>query len=448
MIEPAADSRIQWFQEARFGLFVHWGMYSVLGRGEQIMARDLMPSAEYERYAAEFRPAPDWAERLAERAVRAGARYVVVTTRHHDGYCLFDTATTDFNAARTGPGRDLISEYVQALRKAGLRIGFYYSLLNWRRRCFWSPDAYADDLPRMVEQVHAQVRELMSRYGPVDILWYDAPALPGSAAHGMWGGRPIQTTPAEFWRAHELNAMARRLQPHILINNRSGIPGDFGTPEQCVTADGEGRPWETCMTVNYAPGWGYIRYSLANKTPGEVLFNLMDAVRLGGNFLFNVGPRADGSIDDREGRILDEIGRWMAKHGEAVYGTRPTGVYPLRGRVQGPMYHYGMWTCKGATGYFAMFYYPGSELVISKIAPRPVSARLLGDERPLELVPASNGRTVVKGLPETPPDPLAPVLRVEFEAPPKAVTALDARWLDGTFTPPAGDNAAAQAGAC
>ncbi len=429
--DPDLKQRVQWFQEARFGLFVHWGMYSVLGRGEQIMARDLMPLAEYEPYAQQFQPRADWADRLAERAADAGAKYIVLTTRHHDGYCLFDTATHDFNAARTGPGRDLVAEYADAARRAGLKVGFYYSVLNWRWLATWDPVKYEHELPRLVDEVHAQVRELMTCYGRIDILWYDASALPGSAAHGMWGGHPLKADRAEFWRAEELNAMARELQPHILINNRSGAPADFGTPEQRVEADAEGRPWETCMTLNYAPGWGYLRHSLANKTAGEVLFNLMDAVRLGGNFLFNVGPRSDGLVDEREGAVLDQIGQWMRKHGEAVYGARPERIYPPRGRAQGPMFHYGMWTCKGATAYFTFFYYPGEELIISKIGPAVRRAELLTTGEKLGVEPISNGRTRLTGLPADPPDPLAPVVKVEFEAPPYALTELPAEWLDG-----------------
>ncbi|MBN2450473.1 MAG: alpha-L-fucosidase [Lentisphaeria bacterium] len=427
--------RRTWFEEARFGLFVHWGCYAVLGRGEQIMARDLMPLREFEPLAQQFRPRGDWARRLASRAVAGGARYVVLTTRHHDGYCLFDTATHGFTAARTGPGRDLVREYVEALRAAGLRIGFYYSLLNWRWRCHWDPVTYADELPRMVAEVHTQVRELMTRYGKIDILWYDAPSLPGSAAHGMWGGKALQVPAAEFWRSAELNAMARELQPGILINNRSGLPEDFGTPEQRVEAEG-GRLWETCMTVNYAPGWGYLRHSMANKAPGEVLFNLVDAVRLGGNFLLNVGPRADGAIDAREGEVLDRIGRWLGRHGEAVYGTCPARIYPARGgRVQGPMFHYGMWTCRGSVGYLSLFYYPGEELILSKIGPRVVSASLLTTGEALQVDAIPNGRWRIGGLPSEPPDPLAPVVKVSFEGPPYALTDLGPEWLDGTWRP-------------
>jgi alpha-L-fucosidase len=307
--------------------------------------------------------------------------------------------------------------------------------MSWRWRGYWSPERYPEDLTAMVDEVHAQVRELMTNYGPIDILWYDGAGVPGRQAHGMWGGDPIEVTPAAFWRSAELNAMARELQPHILINNRAGVPEDFGTPEQRISTEGAGRPWETCMTLNYAPGWGYLPQSLANKTAGEVLFNLMDAVRLGGNFLFNVGPRPDGAIDAREGTVLAEIGRWLEVHGAAVYGTRPTAIYDLsRGRVQGPMFHYGMWTCRGNKGYLTLFYYPGETVVLSKVGPRPQRARLLTTGAPLGLESASNGRTVIGGLPATCPDPLAAVIEVEFEGPPYAITQIDADWLEGTFS--------------
>lgn len=191
------------------------------------------------------------------------------------------------------------------------------------------------------------------------------------------------------------------------------------------------------MTLNYAPGWGYLRHSTANKAAGEVLFNLMDAVRLGGNFLLNVGPKPDGSVDDREGDILDQIGAWMAKHGEAVYGTRPEGIYDLSGgRVQGPMFHYGMWTCRGQTGYLTLFYYPGERLVLSKLAPEAVRAELLTTGDRLRVRATSNARTLIEGLPPDPPGPIAPVVKVEFAGPPYAVTSIGAEWLDGTMTLP------------
>ena len=435
---PASESRerrLAWWKEARFGMFVHWGCYSVLGRGEQILLRDFMPLEEYRVVAARFRPADDWAEVVAEQAVRAGARYVVLTTRHHDGYCLFETETDPFNAARTGPGRDLIEEYVEALRKRDLRVGFYYSIINWRWRGFWDPQRYADELPRIVEEIHAQVRELLTHYGKIDILWYDIPAAPGNRTPGSFGyqPRPVEASSADFYRAAELNTMARELQPDILINNRSGLPEDFGTPEQRIDPEEGERAWEACMTINYAPNWGNIHHSVADKTAGQVLFNMIDAVRLGGNFLFNIGPDERGYVTPRDRDALDRIGKWLEIHGEAVFGTAPEGIYPTP--RQGPCYHYGMFTCRGRTAYLVLFYYPGDYVVLSKIGPAVKRAELLTTGASLEVEPMSNARWKISGLPAAPPCDLAPVIKIEFEAPPYQLSFSGAGWLDGDYEP-------------
>ena len=432
-VRRARQARLAWWHRARFGLFVHWGCYSVLGRGEQVLLRDFMPLAEYRPLAERFHPAADWAERIADQAVRAGARYVVLTARHHDGYCLFRTATDRFNAMETGPGRDLVGEYVSALRSRGLRVGFYYSLLNWRWRGFWNPRKYAADLPKMVDEVHRQVRELLTQYGRIDILWYDVAQVPGDMTPGAFGYRvrPVASSPADFYRAAKLNAMARKLQPQILINNRSGRPEDFGTPEQHIAPDAEGRAWEACMTINYAPNWGNIRHSLADKTAGQILYNMIQAVRLGGNFLFNIGPDAKGYVTARDRQALDRIGTWLQTHGEAVYGTSPTGIYPVPS--QGPGYHYGMFTCKGHIAYFILFYYPGDYVIISKMGPAIRAATLITTGKRLKVEPMCNARWKISGLPQAPPGDLAPVIRIEFAAPPHILPFADDRWLDGDF---------------
>lgn len=430
-----ADQRMQWWRDAKFGMFIHWGCYSVLGRGEQILARDFMPFDEYLDVANRFHPAPDWADNVADQAVRAGAKYVVLTTMHHDGYCLFKTATDAFNAVETGPGRDLIAEYVAALRKRGLRVGLYYSVLNWRNPGFWAPEKHPDNLVEMVDKIHAQVRELLTNYGKIDVLWYDAPRMPGSRTPGSIGYRARdvgQEGAAVFYRTVELNNMARELQPDILINNRGGGDlGDFGTPEQHVAADDTGRPWEACMTLNNAPGWGNIRHSIADKTPGEVLFNFMEAVRQGGNFLFNIGPDEKGYVTERDRKALDRIGKWLEIHGEAVYGMSRCPIYTEP--VQGPCYQYGMFTSKGSTAYLTVFYYPGDYIVISKVGPGIRSATLMCTGQALIVEPMRNARWKLSGLPETPPCDLAPVIKIEFDAPPYELNYADGEWLNGTY---------------
>ncbi|MCG8478916.1 MAG: alpha-L-fucosidase, partial [Spirochaetales bacterium] len=301
-------------------------------------------------------------------------------------------------------------------------------------RGFWDPAGYPDDLPAMVDELHRQVDELMTHYGPIDILWYDIASVPGRRPPGAfgWMGRPIDRSPAEFYRSGELNARVRELQPGIIINDRSGVPEDFGTPEQHVAPeDDDRRAWEACMTLNFAPGWGYLRRPVANKSPGEVLWHLMNAVRLGGNLLLNVGPRADGSLSRRDEEALRAIGRWLERHGEAVYGTSPGGIYTTP--KQGPCFHYGMFTTRGTIAYLTLFYYPGSAVILSQVGPEVVSAKLLttGDELAVEAL--SNARWLITGLPEEAPDPTAAVVKIEFSEPPAALEFGGAEWLDGAY---------------
>ncbi|MBN1669657.1 MAG: alpha-L-fucosidase [Kiritimatiellae bacterium] len=322
--------RMAWWHEAKFGMFVHWGIYSVLGRGEQVMLRDWMPIEEYTPLAAAFHPVPDWADQVADQAVRAGARYAILTTRHHDGYCLFDTATDTFNAVRTGPGRDLVREYVAALRQRGLRVGLYYSLPNWRRRGFWAPERYPDEQRAIVDEIHAQVRELMSNYGPIDIL-----------------------------------------------------------------------------------------------------FHLVDAVRQGGNCVFNIGPDARGQVCRRDGAALDRVGAWLRVNGEAIYGTRPGKI--LTARRQSACNQYGLFTCRQTIAYLILFYPPREYVILSKVGPAIRKARMLGSGQPLTVEPLANARWKLGGLPALTAEELAPVIRIEFEAEPYSLTFDDDAWLDGAY---------------
>src|ERR1700687_1891367 len=230
--------RMQWWHEARFGMFVHWGLYSVLGRHEWVMENEGIPVTDYEQLAKRFQPKPNAARAWAKLAKQAGQKYMVMTSKHHEGFCNFDTKLTNYCAPKQGPGRDLVREYVEAARAEGLRFGFYYSLMDWHypdgARCKTDEAARK----RFVEYIHGQVRELMTNYGKVDILWYDV----------AW---PLD---AKGWESVEMNQMVRKLQPDIIINNRSKIPEDFDTPEQRIEASAN-RPWESCMTLN--DSWGY-----------------------------------------------------------------------------------------------------------------------------------------------------------------------------------------------
>ena len=231
------DRRMQWWHEARFGMFIHFGLYSVLGRHEWAMEEEGIPVAEYQQLAKQFNPQPHAARAWAKLAKQAGMKYMVMTSKHHEGFCNFDTKLTNYCAPKQAAGRDLVAEFYEAARSEGLRVGFYYSLMDWHHpdgaRCATDEAARR----RFVEYTHGLVRELCTNYGKLDILWYDV----------AW---PLS---AEGWESVKMNKMVRQLQPDILLNNRANIPEDFTTPEQRITASAE--PWESCMTMN--DSWGY-----------------------------------------------------------------------------------------------------------------------------------------------------------------------------------------------
>jgi hypothetical protein len=234
---PDHERRIQWWRDSKFGMFIHWGLYSQLGRQEWVMALEDIPVEQYEKMAKGFRPKPNPAGDWAKLAKQAGMKYMVMTTKHHEGFCNFDSKLTDYCATKQGPGRDLVKEYVEAARAEGLRVGFYYSLMDWHH-----PDGMkAKDDPaarrRFVDYIHGQIRELMTNYGKIDILWYDV-AVPLDPAG---------------WESEKMNQMVLQLQPDIIVNNRNWLAGDFSTPEQTIAATkGD---WESCMTLN--DSWGY-----------------------------------------------------------------------------------------------------------------------------------------------------------------------------------------------
>src|SRR5947209_7454056 len=295
--------RMKWWHEAKFGMFIHWGLYSVLGRHEWSMENEAIPVAEYEQLARRFTPKPNASRDHARLAKRAGKRYMVMTTKHHEGFCLFDTKTTNYCAPKQGPGRDLVREYVEAARAERLRVGFYYSLMDWHHpdgaRCANDEAARR----RFVDYIHTHLRELLTNYGKIDVLWYDV----------SW---PLDV---KGWESERMNEMVFQLQPDIIVNNRNKLPGDFSTPEQRIEAAEAGRAWESCMTMN--DSWGYQRADDDWKTPKQVIRNLITCAHDGGNYLINIGPKGDGSIPAESVAILGTVGDWMDRNGSALYGA-------------------------------------------------------------------------------------------------------------------------------
>ena len=332
---PNSEERMKWWHEARFGMFVHFGLYSVLGRHEWAMEEEGIPVAEYEQLAKRFNPQPHAARAWAKLAKQAGMRYMVMTTKHHEGFCLFNTATTNYCAPKQAAGRDLVSEYLEAARGEGLRAGFYFSLMDWHHpdgsTCSTDPAARR----RFVDYVHAQIRELMTNYGRVDVLWYDV-AWPLDAAG---------------WESEKMNKMVFELQPNIVVNNRNKLAGDFQTPEQHITASD--RAWEACMTMN--DSWGYQRADDNWKTPKTIVRNLVTCARDGGNYLLNIGPKGDGSIPEPSIEILTSVGKWMDTNGSTIYTAE---------RSQVKRSQLANFTRKGNTLYVQVYFWPGDSVSI------------------------------------------------------------------------------------
>ncbi len=382
--------RMKWWHEARFGMFIHWGLYSVLGRHEWVMENEGIPVAEYAPLAKQFKPKPNAARAWAKLARQAGQKYMVMTTKHHEGFCNFDTKTTDYCAPKQGPGRDLVREYVEAVRAEGLRVGFYYSLMDWHHpdgaRCAQDEAARK----RFVEYIHTHVRELMTNYGKVDVLWYDV----------SW---PLD---AAGWESERMNKMVFELQPDIIVNNRNKLPGDFSTPEQRITAEKEGRAWESCMTLN--DSWGFQKADDDWKSSRQVIRNLITCAKDKGNYLLNIGPRPDGSIPEESVSILTDVGQWMARNGESIYQSDT--CQPGRS-------NYASFSRKGNTLYMHVHFWPGETVALSGLQTSVKSAKLLASGKNVE-VHQDKFRVRFTGLPAAAPDHPLTTIAIECEAEP------------------------------
>jgi len=421
---PHGDT--SWFVRDRFGLFIHWGIFSVAGRHEQVMSREKMTVEQYKKYFDHFDPDLFDPSVWAREAKNAGMRYFVVTAKHHDGFCLFDSALTDYKATNTRAGRDLLREIIEAFRAEGLRVGIYCSLLDW-----YHPEFPLDgrhplrddlearereknrDMAKYREYMFGQIRELLTNYGHIDILWLDF-----SYPHADWGW--AKGKGRDDWDSESLVRMVRDLQPHVILNDRLDLPGagDIITPEQFQppewpTVDGKRVVWEACQTLNVS--WGYDRDALHWKSADMLLRMLIDCVSKGGNFLLNVGPNGRGEFEPKAIERLRFIGEWMRLHSRSIYGCTASDYEAP------PDCRY---TQNGNRLYLHFFAWPYKHVYLKGLAGKVDYAQLLNDGSEIKhfsLDPSKQVHTsVMSGLPgaeilEIPtikPDVAVPVVEI------------------------------------
>jgi alpha-L-fucosidase len=421
------DARMAWWRDAKFGMFIHWGVYSVPagfyhdkpvgGIGEWIMNTGKIPVAEYQSYAKQFNPVKFDADKWVGIAKKAGMKYIVITSKHHDGFAMFCSKVSPWNICDASPfGRDPLKDLAEACRKQGIRLGFYYSQAqDWNNGGAaaggkWDK-AQARDMDDYIDKVAVpQVREILSNYGA------DTPAV-------LWWDTPYDMN-AE--RAGKLDAVVKELKPNIIVNNRlgGGFAGDTETPEQYIPPQGyPGRDWETCMTMNDT--WGFKRDDHNWKSAEMLIRNLSDIASKGGNYLLNVGPTSEGLIPQPSIDRLAVVGGWMKTNGEAIYGSGPTPFGAEAGSVSATEKEDGKpkfiaswnWRCTTKPGkiYVHIFTWPGSGMFeIPGLQSKVRKAYLLADKRKkLEVKQSATGVSV--SLPETAPDPIASVLCLEIK---------------------------------
>jgi len=422
-----------WFVHDRFGMFIHFGLYALPARHEWVKNRECTPEEKYDKYFAHFDPdlfdAKDW----ARQAKAAGMKYAVLTTKHHEGFCLFDSEYTDYKATNTPFGRDIIREYVDAFRAEGIRIGFYYSLIDWHHPDFTidrfhprrnDPDAEKKnegrDMSRYAEYMRNQVRELLTNYGKIDILWFDfSYPNPGSPTARFPKGKG-----REDWESEKLIALARELQPGIVIDNRADIEQDLWTPEQVQPQEwlrhpetGEYLVWEACQT--FSGSWGYYRDEQTWKSPEQLLKLLINTVSLGGNLIMNVGPTARGYFDKRAEKSLEVYADWMKYNSRSIYGC--TMAEPELGSIC-PSGCRMTQTEDGKRLYLHIYDYPFRDLIVNGLAGKVEYAQflhdgseILFDEKKLSHfgvgLPEGEDLLVFK-LPVVKPDTIIPVIEI------------------------------------
>ncbi|MBN1812784.1 MAG: alpha-L-fucosidase [Anaerolineae bacterium] len=377
-----------WFVRDRFGLFIHWGIYALAARHEWVKNLEKISDGEYQKYFDHFYPDLYDPGLWAREAKNAGMKYFVVTTKHHDGFCLWDSAHTDYKATNTPWGQDLLKPMVEAFRAEGFKIGFYHSLLDWHH-----PEFPIDGLHPMRDDVefrgaqrerdiakysaylHNQARELLTQFGKVDIMWYDF-----SYANQDWGWSKGKGR--DDWQSEKLLAMTRELQPGVIVNDRLDLPegGDIKTPEQYqprawLEVDGQPVVWEACQT--FSGSWGYYRDETTWKPVEMLIQMLVDTVSKGGNLLLNVGPNARGELDPRALERLRGIGEWMRLHGRSIYGCTASDLTPP------PDCRY---TQNGNRLYLHLFAWPFHHVHLDGLAERVEYAQLLNDGSEIKML--------------------------------------------------------------
>ena len=369
-----AATRIEWWRDAKFGMFIHFGLYAIPGRGEWVQWNEQIPVNEYAKLANQFNPTNFTPDSWAELAKAAGMKYMVVTSRHHDGFALFADGTNQFTSVNSAAHRDFVAEYVQAVRKAGLRVGLYYSPLDWRFPGYIMPDLQRPSAEAMRDQYHRQVKELLSNYGKIDVLWFDGGETDWLSFGGDWKGARWEKRPKDqhyhggfSWQHDQVYALLRELQPDILINGRADMPEDFRSREGYGALGNfdDQHPWELCVPM--AGAWGY-QPNMKPKPLEEYIQLLAKVAGRDGNLLMNVGPDQNGRIDALQVQRLREIGAWLGKYGESIYATRGGPFLPG---------DWGTSTHRDKTIYLHVLKWPADQLVLPAIPAKVIHASVL-----------------------------------------------------------------------
>jgi alpha-L-fucosidase len=418
--------RTAWFRDAKLGMFIHWGPYSVIGRHEWARHRFQIPQAEYDKFARAFNPVKFNADAWVDLARNAGAKYIVITSKHHDGFSIFRSKVSDYDMEITPYPGDPLKMLADSARRRGIRLGFYHSIMDWHhpdyrpRRAWEYPNPKeGGNNARFVEFLKAQIRELLTGYGDVAVMWFD----------GEW-----EHTLKETGTDDEIYELIRQLQPNTLINDRlyerQPGKGDFGTPEQFVPAtgikDSSGKPilWEACVTIN-GESWGYNKYETEFKTERDLIRMLVEVVSKGGNLLLNVGPKPDGTIQDEFVTRLNAMGDWMKVNSEAIYGTTasPFAKLPFFGRA----------TTKGNRVYLHVFQWPaGGTIRVPGLKNTVHRARLLANPK-TPLPTSRDGDDILVNVPSSAPDEIASVIELTLDGPAETVPFLIRADEKGTF---------------